>query len=240
VVAFGLTAAAAIALAVIFGPGAVPAATGALAAATAVAALVMELQRHNVAPATAAAGKPAGARQRRRPWLIFLTGLVVIAAAGAVLLVVRAPRGVALLGPPNFSGYCHATGQGDVRLTVNNAYGWRCTAASDVGDDAGAVCAWTFQTSRVTSRVANFDDPFSWQCWRVTHRLGPLDFAAYCTRIGHPGVTYLAGHNAYGWHCAGSGGGIDTQRACATQYDRSPVVSRFANFYDKDSWECWA
>ncbi|MFG3208030.1 serine/threonine-protein kinase [Streptomyces sp. NPDC048192] len=149
-----------------------------------------------------------------------------------------APR---LLGTPDFDGYCRATGQGPVRLTANNAYGWRCSADNGTGDDAEAVCAWTYHTStdQVTNRVTDFNDPHTWQCWHATRELGPLDFNAYCTATGHPGATYTSGRYAYGWYCTGSSTAIDTQAACQTIYHSTPPVSRFQNFYDKDSWQCW-
>ncbi|WOP38585.1 protein kinase [Streptomyces sp. Li-HN-5-13] len=146
-----------------------------------------------------------------------------------------------LLGAPDFDGYCQATGQGPVKLVTNNAYGWRCSADNGTGDDAEAVCAWTYNTptAEVTNRVADFNNPNTWQCWHATHELGPLDFNAYCTATGHPGSTYASGRYAYGWYCTGSSAGIDTQAACATLYGSSPPVSRFQDFYDKDSWQCW-
>jgi hypothetical protein len=100
------------------------------------------------------------------------------------------------------------------------------------------VCAWTFHTRATVSRVADFNDPNSWQCWRITRRLGALNFDAYCQSTTHSGASYVDGHDAYGWFCAGAG--IDTQRACSSQYQVPVAVSRFRNFYDKNSWECWA
>jgi hypothetical protein len=147
---------------------------------------------------------------------------------------------VALLGAPDFAGYCAATGQGGVRLKADNAYGWRCTSDNGTGADAQAVCAWTYHIRTVTNRVADFNDPGSWQCWRANRRLGAVDFAAYCEKKGHPGASYVDGAYAYGWYCTGAGGGIDTQDACRRLYGTRTPVSRFSDFYDKNSWECWA
>jgi serine/threonine protein kinase len=146
-----------------------------------------------------------------------------------------------LLGAPDFDGYCRATGQGPVELVANNAYGWHCSADNGTGDDAQAVCAWTYNTpgSQVTNRVADFNNPNTWQCWHATGELGPLDFNAYCTATGHPGATYTSGRYAYGWYCTGASTAIDTQIACQTLYSSTPPISRFQNFYDKDSWQCW-
>jgi hypothetical protein len=144
----------------------------------------------------------------------------------------------ALLGAPDFGGYCAATGQGSVALKSNDAYGWRCTADNGTGDDAQSVCQWTYRTTKVANRVTNFNDPHSWQCWRANGKLGALNFTAYCTATGFTGATNT-GTDAYGWYCAGTGNGIDTQAACALLYGSQPPISRFQNFYDKNSWECW-
>jgi hypothetical protein len=144
---------------------------------------------------------------------------------------------VALLGAPDFDGYCQATGQGRVQLVAANAYGWHCSADNGLGDDAQAVCAWTYRTSGVTNRVADFHDPNTWQCWRARHRLGPINFNAYCVDTGHPGAR--GGADAYGWYCLNDSRGIDTQDACRRLYGSTVPISRFQNFYDKNSWECW-
>jgi hypothetical protein len=71
------------------------------------------------------------------------------------------------LGVPDFNGYCVVTGQSSVQLKASNAYGWRCPADDGTGDDANAVCAWTYRypASQVTNRFTDFNDPNSWQCW---------------------------------------------------------------------------
>lgn len=144
----------------------------------------------------------------------------------------------ALLGAPDFDGYCRSTGQGGVELVGSDAYGWHCSADNGTGDNAQAVCAWTFGGS-VTNRVADFNNPRSWQCWRASRRLGAINFTRYCTDIGFSGARYVGGGNAYGWLCTGDSGGIDTQDACRRLYGSTPPISRFRNFYDRTSWECW-
>jgi hypothetical protein len=150
------------------------------------------------------------------------------------------PRALAVtaLGAPDFGGYCQATGQGSVHLVADNAYGWRCAADNGTGDDAQAVCAWTFHTTHLTNRVADFNDPTSWQCWQTNGELGPLDFAAYCRQAGRPGAA-ATGTTAYAWSCAGDPGGIDTQAACRQLYHVPVAVSRFQNYYDRTTWQCW-
>lgn len=143
------------------------------------------------------------------------------------------------LGVPDFNGYCLATGQGSVKLIAQNAYGWACSSPT-TGDDAQAVCSWTFSTADITNRVANFNDPKSWQCWGTTSgKLGGVDWNAYCRKLGYAGAADAGRNNAYTWYCPGDSNGLDAQDACLRQYGSSPAISRFQNFYDKNSWECW-
>jgi hypothetical protein len=139
------------------------------------------------------------------------------------------------LGPPDWDGFCVDTGQGRVELVREDAYGWRCSAGNETGDDASDVCSWTYDTGVLTNRVRDFNDPESWECWRA-ELLGPLDFGAYCETRGLA-VDQRPELDAYGWFCAGEV--IDTQVACQELYGSDPAVSRFQNFYDPNSWECW-
>jgi hypothetical protein len=146
----------------------------------------------------------------------------------------------ALLGAPAFDAYCQVTGQGTVQLVSANAYGWHCSADNGIGDDATAVCAWTYHrpVSGVASSVPDFYDPHTWQCWSVTRQIQPPDFSGYCLAAGH-GAVQLSSPDAYGWHCA-DGSGIDAGLACEWTNRSTPVmVARFQNFYDSQSWQCW-
>jgi hypothetical protein len=143
------------------------------------------------------------------------------------------------LGKPNFDGYCQATGQGSVQLVANNAYGWKCSGDNGTGDGAESVCQWTYGTNQVANRIANFNDPYSWQCWASSGELGPLDWNTYCQDKGWGSAVDNGTNNAYTWTCSGSSGALDSQDACLTLYDRNPPISRFQNFGDKNSWQCW-
>jgi hypothetical protein len=146
------------------------------------------------------------------------------------------------LGAPDFNGYCQATGQGSVSLVNNTAYGWACSANNGTGDDAQAVCVWTYGSSYMTNRIGNFNDPNSWQCWRSMHgELGSLNWNTYCQDLGYSGAQDVGLNDAYTWTCANSGGvALDSQSACSALYPGySPPISRFQNFYDKNSWQCW-
>jgi serine/threonine protein kinase len=182
-------------------------------------------------PAASSPATPSPAAQRNTQPTSRATGTTTGSGGGLVT--------PALLGRPDFNGYCQATGQGAVTLVANNAYGWHCSADNGTGDDAEAVCGWTFSTTKVTNRVANFNDPTSWQCWRANRRLGALDFNAYCVDTGRSGAYTVPSKNAYGWFCNGSTSGIDAQAACSLLYGSDPAISRFQNFYNLNSWECW-
>jgi serine/threonine protein kinase len=148
----------------------------------------------------------------------------------------------ALLGVPNWNGYCEETGQGPVTLvTADNAYGWHCTNATSLGDDANAVCAWTYKlsTSQVTNSVTNFYDPNTWKCWAATQELSAPDWNGYCQAQGL-GTAVKTQNNAYGWYCAKSGNGLDAGTVCAwTNAASTLVIGRFQNFYDASTWQCW-
>lgn len=148
-----------------------------------------------------------------------------------------------LLGAPNFGGYCQHTRQGDVALlAAYHAYGWHCVADNGKGDDAEAVCAWTFHLppSQVTNTVQDFNDPYTWQCWRVTRELSAPDWTGYCQYNGH-GAAQLTGNDAsdaYGWRCS-DGTAVSATAACEWTNHTTPLVSRFQDFWDPETWQCW-
>jgi hypothetical protein len=183
-------------------------------------------------PAPTAAATTAPTRAVSKNTVASSTARAVAPPAGATVTP-------ALLGTPDWNGYCQATGQGSVQLVSDNAYGWHCSADNGTGDDANAVCAWTFHTSTITNRVSDFNDPNSWQCWRASRELGPVNFTAYCQAIGYPSAYYVSGQNAYGWFCTNDPNSLDLQDACQRLYGSTPPISRFQNFYDQNSWQCW-
>ena len=146
----------------------------------------------------------------------------------------------AMLGAPDWKGYCATAGHGTAQLTSDDAYGWHCTDGA--GIDGNAACAWTYGYSdnQAIGRIQDFYDQTSWQCWRVSRELGAPDFNGYC-RATRQGAVQLTSDDAYGWHCA-DGAGIDGNAVCAWTYGRNPeqVTNRFEDFYDPNSWQCWA
>jgi hypothetical protein len=147
-----------------------------------------------------------------------------------------------LLGAPNWNGYCEATGQGPVTLvSADYAYGWHCTNVTSLGDDANAVCAWTFNSppTQTTNTVTNFYDANSWQCWSASTELTAPDWNGYCEAQGL-GTVVQKQNNAYGWYCTKSGNGLDAGTVCAwTNGASTLVIGRFQDFYDPNTWQCW-
>lgn len=144
---------------------------------------------------------------------------------------------------PDFNGYCQATGQGSgyIDPAEYNAYGWRCSSANPaIGDDAQAVCVWSNGgTTKITNRIADFSDPNSWQCWASNGELGPLNWNAYCQDEGLGQARDNGKNNVYTWTCTDSDNLLDSQNACLVLYRSSPPISRFQNYGDPNSWQCW-
>jgi len=70
---------------------------------------------------------------------------------------------------------------------------------------------------------------------------GGLDFNGYCRSQGHSYAALLE-WNAYGWKCIAYNGAavpISATHACQVQWGGNPI-DRMANFYDPNSWQCWA
>jgi hypothetical protein len=149
---------------------------------------------------------------------------------------------VSLLGAPDWNGYCAQTGHRAVQLTGDDAYGWHCADGS--GIDGNAACAWTYgySTAQAIGRIQDFYDSSSWQCWRISRELGAPNFDGYCQATSQGAVT-LVSDNAYGWHCsADNGTGDDANAVCAWTYGLATgqVTNQFQDFYDPNSWKCWA
>jgi hypothetical protein len=71
----------------------------------------------------------------------------------------------------NLDGYCKSLGDTGVSLDGKTAYDWHCVATN--GEhipylSISKACQWTFGQTGFISRLRDFYDPNSWQCW------GPL------------------------------------------------------------------
>jgi hypothetical protein len=70
-------------------------------------------------------------------------------------------------GGVNLDGYCKSQGYKGVIRIGNTAYSWSCQTASGqrVGISVTDACQWTWGNQSLIARMANYNDPNSWQCW---------------------------------------------------------------------------
>lgn len=70
-------------------------------------------------------------------------------------------------GATNLGGYCQSLGDTGVSLDGNTAYNWKCVTPSGqhVGIDVTAACIWQYNDSQILTRLADYNNPNSWQCW---------------------------------------------------------------------------
>jgi hypothetical protein len=146
----------------------------------------------------------------------------------------------ALLGAPDFNGYCEHNGQGSATFVSSyHAYGWRCTRAG-AGANIDAACAWTYRLMPgiVISVSGSFYSP-SWDCWQVHRQVRPPDWNGFCQAKGW-GAVHLIKSDAYGWVCTGNSSALAVGNVCSwTNSQATSIVGRFQNFYDPRSWQCW-
>jgi hypothetical protein len=150
--------------------------------------------------------------------------------------------GPVLLGSVDFGVYCRSTGAEEATLVDGTAYGWRCRIGEeDRPMSVTDACRSLYGIQNAVDKVVNFGDPSSWQCWRVTRRLGTIDFDGYCRSHEATGAV-LADASAYGWRCTFPGGresGISVMDACRERYTEHAVLDRMTDYSNPGSWECW-
>jgi hypothetical protein len=177
----------------------------------------------------------------------------MLAAAIAIVLAIAGTAGYlaasgsslpvpALLGPPDFNGYCVATGQGQVSLIDSAyAYGWHCMHHDATGDPANVVCGMDYHLP-VSDIAVTFDyyNPYSWECWRADRQLSPPDWAGYCAAKGWGKAALNATFYAYGWYCTGTRSSPDINTLCEWTNHTTSLVIASEDFADPHSWQCWA
>ena len=74
------------------------------------------------------------------------------------------------LGGVDLDGYCRSLGHLRVQLDGPTAYDWHCitTIGQRVAISATGACQWSWRQPGALDRLADFNNPYSWQCW------GPL------------------------------------------------------------------
>jgi hypothetical protein len=77
------------------------------------------------------------------------------------------PAGEWPLGGVDMQGYCRSRGYSRADLQGATAYDWRCVDISGRRDQISMTdaCRWQYATTEVIDRVADFYNPYSWQCW---------------------------------------------------------------------------
>jgi hypothetical protein len=67
----------------------------------------------------------------------------------------------------NLDGYCQSLGDTGASLDGNTAYNWKCVTPSGqhVGIDVTAACIWLYNYSQILTRLVDYNNPNSWQCW---------------------------------------------------------------------------
>ncbi|MFC6082789.1 M48 family metalloprotease [Sphaerisporangium aureirubrum] len=148
----------------------------------------------------------------------------------------------ALLGPVDFDAYCVSAGADEAVLVADDAYGWRCRIGGEERTfSVTEACRSQYGTRKAIDKIIDFHDSSSWQCWRVSGRLGTADLDGFCRSQGAEAAISVA-DNAYGWRCRlpdGEEGGIWVADVCKWQYSRPSVLERMADYYNPESWECW-
>lgn len=67
----------------------------------------------------------------------------------------------------NLSGYCQSIGDNSASLDGNTAYSWHCvtSSGSHVSISMTDACRWQYNNSGALDRLADYFDPYSWECW---------------------------------------------------------------------------
>jgi|GEM_PF-2199605 len=197
-----------------------------------------------IAIATAMANN-ATARAQADPTPIVQANPTTITTQPTVVTPTLPVSSLKILGSvSNLNGYCQSIGDSSASLDGSTAYSWTCVTSSGqhIGINMDGTCQWQYSDSTAISRMLNYSDPNSWQCFTNAQKLGMAsNLNGYCQSIGDSSAL-LAGSTAYSWVCVTPGGqhvGIWVDSACQWQYNISGAIARVANYFDPNSWECW-
>jgi hypothetical protein len=101
----------------------------------------------------------------RRVGRMFAAALLA-SCAFAVLPSEPARAETVLGGLPHLDQYCQSLGYWNVVLEQFDAYGWKCTRATErAGMYMTAACVWTYQVPGAVAGYRNYSDPYSWYCY---------------------------------------------------------------------------
>lgn len=172
------------------------------------------------------------------------------------------PQFLGWLSPQDFSRFCQAIpvksfsgasiGQDITTIHCIKGEGEKETLKS-LNKDVDDICKYTFPDEQnVISRLANYRNPYSWQCYKNEQFLGNITqknddgvipLHLYCQQSG--AEAKLTGETAYDWVCQQtqhtSGDRISMAQACQMVFGNHPfALERLTDYYNPESWECWA
>jgi hypothetical protein len=153
------------------------------------------------------------------------------------------------VGGLDFDAYCLAKRLGFVVFFgQQGGYGWACSGTADRPAasriDFTEACYMQHGPNTIDRNHEFNESRDGWWCWSTSGRRGSLNLDGWCKHLGHVGAESV-GNTVFDWRCRTKGGfkvpplvGIDVGPACHWQYG-SGTIDRFADFFNKNTWECW-
>jgi predicted outer membrane repeat protein len=107
------------------------------------------------------------------------------------------------------------------------------------------ACQWRYNQSDIIDRLADYNDPSSWQCYVHEKKLGGItDYLdSFCKYQRFEGVTNNTSGTAYDWKCLDWHNvptSLSITDACQWHYNRKDAFDRLTDFNRPNGWECWA
>ncbi len=137
------------------------------------------------------------------------------------------------LGGVDLWGHCQRHGYDGAYLVDDNpnAGNWKCAKGMSVNQ----ACAEQYGNG-AWADTKDWNNPFSWQCYNNSGKLGGVELWDHCQRHGYDGA-YLIGDNpnAGSWKC---GKGMSVNNACAEQYGDGAWADT-KDWNNPLSWQCY-
>ena len=145
--------------------------------------------------------------------------------------------------------FCQSMGYQEFRFHAPyDPYTLKCIAPSktDRPFTPAQACQWKTGTTDVMTRLSDYYDPSSWQCYVHEKKLGNIatseNMNNFCQFLGNIGVVQI-GITAYDWQCAPASGipiGLSMTNACQWLYGQKDAFDSLVDFNKPSGWECWA
>jgi TIR domain len=154
-------------------------------------------------------------------------------------------------GVVNLDGYCYAHAKRSLQVISSEDMHCVLYAGKQIIDsiplNTDQACQWSTQDSDVIARLADFNDPASWQCYAHEQRLGGIvnHLNDYCKSRYNTDLAPIIRTTAYDWYCLDQQNnpiGIAITDACQWYYPShsTDAFDRLVNYFQPDGWECWA